>query len=593
MDTSEKSSDVKDEPMDTAIKDEPDTSTKDEVKEEPMDTLEDSVVEVKTDDVKQEEVDNKTATDNNKNDAKVESIEMDGEVEVSSEGNDVEMKSEKTDNVIGVSGRKGMKMVGIAQGNMKNSQAYSLLTKKCDVDLIDISKSIAEHTYYPKVTKPYSKLDNLLERRLKLEDIERRQRDSITQQLQWKLKLEAAKEEAKEQSEKEIISLSRPEVSEDTDTKPEKPVKQCCYSPLCKAEEGLGRVCYSAMCRAETEQEDEDDELDVDDTGNVHMEVDDDERSEADTAKKESADKSGTEDEEVDILGDKDDEKSNKTAAENLNTNNSVTDKTKPDVLPKVVHVPLNKDEAGKSPAGKSGASAQKGKTLISIPANLAQLIAQKTGQNLTYSQAQAFIKQALEKMSVEDIKSKIPKQRRTQDKVQLLKITKGGVRKKSQKKTALPVTQKFITPSGIKNLFVLEKWEAKKLSRKAGKIEIPSYKYDCKMNNVNWPYPCPRPLFKTAFKYRLQTIKSLAAAAMHLRVFWACVRWDDMATKPPAGGTNTISTETEITTTELLKRRDIGPYGLRSEFLVRKIIVPLGVPEQPKGKVVLSILTI
>lgn len=568
-----------------------------EMKEEPMDTVVESEVEVKTEN---EDTETKVSIDTQEGTSSVPTktnpMEVDGQGDIHKDDSDVEMKEIKIeDDGDGdkICGKKGMKMIRSAQGKLNFVQAYSLLTKKCDVDLIDVSKSIAEHSYYPKVTKPYSKLDNLLERRLKLEDVEKRQRDSILQQLQWKQKLEAAKIEEKEESEKEIISLSRPTAEETEETKIEKPVKQCCYSALCQSE-GVTGSCYSVLCRGEAEQDDEDEELDVDDTGNVHMEVDDDERPEVDTSKKDTVDKSGTEDEEVDILGDKDDEKTNKTAAENLNTNNgnNVCDTIKSEnTKPKVVHVPLNKDGTAKTLAGptKPGVSSQKGKTMISIPANLAQLIAQKTGQNLTYSQAQAFIRQALEKMSVEDIKAKIPKKKTTQDKVQLLKFTKGGVRKKGQKKSSLPVTQKFITPSGIKNLFVLEKWEAKKLSRKAGKIEIHSFKYDCKMNNVNWLYPCPRPLFKTAFKYRLQTIKSLAAAALSLRVFWACVRWDDMATKPPAGGTNTVSTETEITTTELLKRRDIGPYGLRSEYLVRKIIVPLGVPEQPKGELVTS----
>lgn len=45
------------------------------------------------------------------------------------------------------------------------------------------------------------------------------------------------------------------------------------------------------------------------------------------------------------------------------------------------------------------------------------------------------------------------------------------------------------------------------------------------------------------------------------------------MANKPAS---NTITTETEIITTELLKRRDLAPFGIRSEYLVRKIIVPI-----------------
>lgn len=47
-----------------------------------------------------------------------------------------------------------------------------------------------------------------------------------------------------------------------------------------------------------------------------------------------------------------------------------------------------------------------------------------------------------------------------------------------------------------------------------------------------------------------------------------------------------TETSDTEITTTEIIKRRDVGPYGIRSEYCIRKIICPLGVPETPKGKV-------
>ncbi|XP_052763553.1 nucleosome-remodeling factor subunit NURF301-like isoform X2 [Mya arenaria] len=564
-------------------------------------------VEVKSEEIKTEE-DEKTDTKQDSS-GEVKDEKGDGNVDVKEEPMDVditkevpktekdienEVKSVQTGNVDveSLSPKKVTKPVRVAQGNFSkaNLKTYSLLTKKCDVDLIDVSKAIEEHTYYPKVTKPYAKLDNLLERRLRLEEIEKRQRDSILQQLQWKLKLEAAKQEQKEvcsSPEKNIISLSRPAVVEKKEPTKVKPVKYGCYSPLCQAGDVIGGQCYSVQCRFENDEEDDDEELDVDDAGDVQMEVDEDDEDKTDEGKKEaSANKSGTEDEEVDILGDKD-EGGSKSAAENLNANNANISGAS---AAKVIHVPFNKDETAK-PASKTGVSVKsavgspKGKTMISIPGNLAQLIAQKTGQNLTYSQAQAYIRQALDKMTVDDIKSKIPKVRTTKDKVQLLKLAKAGVKKKAQKKTSLPVVQKFLTPSGFRNLFVLEKWEAKKLSRKAGKIEVHGFKYDCKMNNVDWLYPCPRPLFKTSFKYRLNTIKSLAAAGLHLRVFWASVRWDDMQTKPPAGGTNTSSTETEITTTELLKRRDIAPYGLRSEFQVRKIIVPLGVPEQPKEK--------
>lgn len=560
---SESSDEFKAEKMETDLKEESAETMKDEIKEETKGDVKNEPMDISADD---------------------EVIKVEDDVKSEQKGS---VTDEKLNiDIESVSPKKESRFVRVAQGTFSkaNLKAYSLLTKKCDVDLIDVSKAIKEHTYYPKVTKPYSRLDNLLERRYRLDEIEKKQRESIQQQLQWKLKLEAAKQEKQEVSaspEKKIIALTRPEVVIKPEPKKSRPVHYGCYSPLCRAGDVSGQ-CYSVLCHYEAEQEEEDDDLDVDDAGDVQMEVDEDDDDKVDEEKDtddstKDLNKSGTEDEEVDVIGDKDDV--NKTA--NNNENNT----------PKVVHVPFSKEDEAKGSSGgvsvKSpgvASTSAKKTTTISIPGNLAQLIAQKTGKNLTYSEAQAFIRQALEKMSVDDIKSKIPPVRKIQDKVHLMKVTKSGLKKKAIKKTSLPPAHKFITPSGKKSLFVLEKWEVRKLSRKGGKIEVHGFKYECKMTNVNWPYPCPRPLFKTAFNFRLQTIKSLAAAALQLKVFWACVRWDDMAQKPPAGGTNTISTETEITTTELLKRRDIGPYGLRSEFLVRKIIVPLGVPQQPKG---------
>uniref|UniRef100_A0A8C2JG12 Bromodomain PHD finger transcription factor n=1 Tax=Cyprinus carpio TaxID=7962 RepID=A0A8C2JG12_CYPCA len=90
---------------------------------------------------------------------------------------------------------------------------------------------------------------------------------------------------------------------------------------------------------------------------------------------------------------------------------------------------------------------------------------------------------------------------------------------------------------------------------------------------------------FGTTWGYRLQTVRSLAGVSLMLRLLWACLRWDDMSVKPsPTGGTTrTETSDTDITTTEIIKRRDVGPYGIRSEYCIRKIICPLGVPETPK----------
>lgn len=47
--------------------------------------------------------------------------------------------------------------------------------------------------------------------------------------------------------------------------------------------------------------------------------------------------------------------------------------------------------------------------------------------------------------------------------------------------------------------------------------------------NNQLWPYPCSRPVFKTCWLYRTVNFKTISAAALQLRIFWACLRWDDM----------------------------------------------------------------
>ena len=152
-------------------------------------------------------------------------------------------------------------------------------------------------------------------------------------------------------------------------------------------------------------------------------------------------------------------------------------------------------------------------------------------------------------------------------------------------RKGGIPNVHKFMTRARCSSLFCLDRFQTRRLARFGGLRETPGFNYNCKMNNVYWPYPCPRTLFKTAWRYRTHCVNSYAAAALQMRVLWACVRWDDLTQKPPAGGTNTVSTETDIVTTELLKRREIGPYGLQSEFLVRRINVPIGVTTQPKGE--------
>ncbi|KFP85447.1 Nucleosome-remodeling factor subunit BPTF [Apaloderma vittatum] len=175
-----------------------------------------------------------------------------------------------------------------------------------------------------------------------------------------------------------------------------------------------------------------------------------------------------------------------------------------------------------------------------------------------------------------------VSKEYSTKDKVKLMKFARP---KKTRSGTALPSYRKFVTKSSKKSIFVLPNDDLKKLARKGGIREVPYFNYNAKPALDIWPYPSPRPTFGITWRYRLQTVKSLAGVSLMLRLLWACLKWDDMAAKAPPGGgtTRTETTETEITTTEIIKRRDVGPYGIRSEYCIRKIICPIGVPEAPK----------
>lgn len=456
----------------------------------------------------------------------------------------------------------------------------SSLPPKADVDLINVSKGMNERTYYQKVTKPYAKLDSLLVKRLKQEEIEIKQRQALQQQINWKLKSQIKSESAPLSKSIKQEEVKTEESKPFTDTTPSEETPDLpshpCYSYLCRSEEGS---CYSCLCMQKQSQ----DEAMLNLAGNNQQNSSDaemDEEEEEDDEEEEDVDVEGdgklspqktaqVKDEKVDIK--------KEVEEQDLETSEADQKSIKPEPEAKSV-IP--------KPTGSTVSTEVVTKVTTSGSSAVVQMLAQKSGAKTNQmTQAQMALRQAIDKMSVEELRSKMPPIRTSKEPIKLVKFAKLGQRIPAKKKATLPSCHKFLTPSGKKTLFALEKFELRKLSRKGGKCETKAFNYNCKMNNVNWIYPCPRPVFKTAWRYRTQTCRSYGAVGSQLRILWACLRWDDLAVKPPAGGTNTISTETEITTKELLKRRDVGPHNLRSEFLVRKIVVPLGVPSQPKGK--------
>lgn len=173
---------------------------------------------------------------------------------------------------------------------------------------------------------------------------------------------------------------------------------------------------------------------------------------------------------------------------------------------------------------------------------------------------------------------------------IELRKIVRvDGVEQLSSKtflfnsKGQLPPSSRFWNGKN-RTIFLPLNHELHHLGRTGGLIELNGFNYCAKMNSSVWPYgTTPRPFFRTTWLYRTHNLSTIHCAAMQLRILWASIRWDDLATKPPASGTNTITTENDVQTIEIIKRRDLPPFGLRSEYLIRTIIVPMELPTKSR----------
>lgn len=173
-----------------------------------------------------------------------------------------------------------------------------------------------------------------------------------------------------------------------------------------------------------------------------------------------------------------------------------------------------------------------------------------------------------------------------TEGKVYLKKVAfTMADRKKKRTPVKYPLCSTFCTKNKQRSILVLPQHELRKLSRVGGKIPVQGFHHQAKANMSVWPYPCPRPLFKTCWLYRTVGLKSLAAAAIQLRILWACLRWDDMSAKPlSTDGKNQITTDTEIMSLEILKHRHVGQFLDRTQYLRRKVVIPLELPKQVRG---------
>lgn len=147
------------------------------------------------------------------------------------------------------------------------------------------------------------------------------------------------------------------------------------------------------------------------------------------------------------------------------------------------------------------------------------------------------------------------------------------------------PVIGNFLTRSGIRSLMTIQRHELVKLARSSGKVTLSGFHQLSKANMSVWPYPCSRPLFKMSWVFRTMNVNTLSALALQLRIIWCCLKWDDMATKPPTSdGKNQITTETEIMSQEILKYRQCGRFSERTQYLRRKVVIPLELPKTIRG---------
>ncbi|XP_031848363.1 nucleosome-remodeling factor subunit NURF301 E(bx) isoform X6 [Nomia melanderi] len=170
-----------------------------------------------------------------------------------------------------------------------------------------------------------------------------------------------------------------------------------------------------------------------------------------------------------------------------------------------------------------------------------------------------------------------------TEGKVYLKKVSISlADRKKKRTPVKYPLCSTFCTKNKHRSILLLPQHELRKLARVGGRMPVQGFHHVAKANMSVWPYPCPRPLFKTCWLYRTVGIKSLAAAALQLRILWGCLRWDDMATKPlSTDGKHQITTDTEIMSLEILKHRHVGQFLDKTQYLRRKVVIPLELPKQ------------
>ncbi|QQP52172.1 Nucleosomeremodeling factor subunit NURF301like [Caligus rogercresseyi] len=167
--------------------------------------------------------------------------------------------------------------------------------------------------------------------------------------------------------------------------------------------------------------------------------------------------------------------------------------------------------------------------------------------------------------------------------KIYLKRVKNSGSDRKSSKIVKYPLAPHFFSKTRkARSILILSRHDAKHMARKAGTATAEGFNYSSRINNSVWPYPCPRPTFRTAWLYRTASLSSLHGIALQMRILWGCIRWDDLFAKPPqsAEGKHQVTTDISVVTTEILKQRCRGRFLEKNEFLVKRVIIPLDTPK-------------
>ena len=235
------------------IKQEKETSPK----EEPMDmddeTMKDAEGKPKSEENQCEEVKSEVATSEKEG----EDVKMEHDVkeEETMETED-QKKDEETEQKETANQKKDVKAT-LAKVTLKvefGSTEEEAMTKEID-GVLDISAALLKHTHYPKVPKPASKLDSLLERRIRQHAYEMRQK-SIIEQVLMKFKIQEnarkALKESKDKAKQQEKKGAETQENQKADLEIEAPAAMAKKQKKQEEEESRRRVkkcsCYSAAC---------------------------------------------------------------------------------------------------------------------------------------------------------------------------------------------------------------------------------------------------------------------------------------------------------------------------------------------------------